>query len=1717
MRELNLFFGVLFMLAMFASQSANAQFTVSGSNGADGTSYTSLTAASSGVFAKINTSSQSGKDIVITVTGSSTTETGATALTGAAGMWTSLKIYTSGTYTVSTASTTTPLIDLNGAKNITIDGRVGQTGSTIALTLTHSDNTSNSSSTIRFINDASNNTIQYCKITGACPSSGAGVILFSTTTGTTGNDNNTVDNCEITSSTARPFNVVYSVGTAAPKENSGNTISNNKIYNFLNTGLASNGIYIGAGSTDWSISGNSFYETTAFNTTVTAIDYSIIKVTNTSGNNFTVSGNYIGGSSTNCGGTWTKTSDPSVNNSFYAISISAGTTTASNVQGNTIQNINWTNTYALTGNNILYGIFLSAGSVNVGTTAGNTIGSSSGTGSVKLTTAFTGSALYGIEITSTGTVDCENNTIGSITTSNSAVGNSTNIYGIHKSGGGTTTISNNLIGSTGTGSSINASNISTTYGQAVYGINSAGSGTVTISGNTIANLKNGTTYQTTGVTGLIDGIMSTGGTNTITNNTVRDLTIGNGNSTALYLASVIGIGLNSTTAVTQTISGNTIYNLSNTLAAFTGNVIGLYYSGSTTPGTVSKNFIYGLSVTGATSTAASIYGIKINAGATTYSNNIISHSGSTKTNIYGIYETGAASNDNSLYFNTVYIGGSVASGATNKSYALYSAVTTNTRIFQNNIFYNARSTVSGASLHYAMYILAAGGTITCDYNDYIASGTGAMLGYFGGDVASKPIVTGQDINSVNINPLFSYAGGTTASNYKPSVTTLTGVAGTGITTDYSGVTRAATPTMGAFEVTPILAPTLISPANNSIDNPILLNLVWSKPQNTILYNVVLATDSIFSNIIINDSTLTDTVKSALGLSNDTKYFWKVRAKNIAGWSAFSSVWNFSTVLPLPAAPTLLTPANNSVDLSVTPALYWNNVTYAASYRVQISTSSAFTATVFDTAGLTVSQITIPGGILTTNTQYYWRVSATNISGTSAYSTVWNFTTAPTIPNVPLLALPASGATNQPTTLTFQWYKAIEQITNNKEQITKNGKDEITSISKYWFEYGTDSTFGIFIARDSSLTDTTKSLTGLSNITKYYWRVKAKNQTGWGGFSSTWNFTTIISSPNAPTLISPANNATGQALALNLVWSKITSATKYNIQLSTDPEFGSFVVNDSTLTDTNKALTSLNNITSYHWRVRSFNIGGWSSFSSAWTFTTIVPIPAVPALSSPANNAMAQPLALTLVWNKPNYATGYHVEFSTDPAFATTIVNDSTLTDSTRAISGLSTLTNYYWRVRAKNVSGWSSFSSNWTFKTIGTASQVVLATPANNAIGQPVNITFNWFKAIGQITNNKEQRTKNGKGGNSPDAISNYWFEYGTDSTFATVIARDSSLTDTTKSLTGLSNITKYYWRVKAKNQTGWGELSSIWNFTTILPIPAAPVLTSPASNSIGVSLTPALVWGSVTYAATYRIQVSADSNFATTAYDTAGVTATTLNVPANKLTGLTKYYWRVNAVNASGTGNWSTLWNFTTVQNLPITLKVYLEGFWDGSTQVSDTVNVYLANSLTPFALVDTAKVVLSATGTASFSFTKVTNGSYYIVVQHRNHLETWSKLPQALTTGITKSYDFTTAATQAFGDNMKQVGSVWVIYGGDANGDGSVDAIDVPIIIAQFGTQGYLAADFNGDQDVNAVDIALFSPNFGVTKVVPTVLMKPVIKTKDFEIKKIEKSEDKLLKKSK
>ena len=66
-----------------------------------------------------------------------------------------------------------------------------------------------------------------------------------------------------------------------------------------------------------------------------------------------------------------------------------------------------------------------------------------------------------------------------------------------------------------------------------------------------------------------------------------------------------------------------------------------------------------------------------------------------------------------------------------------------------------------------IYIASTGGTIACNYNDYWVSGTGGIMGYYGANKTTLPVVTGQDVNSQAADPAFANAGGTAAADYIP--------------------------------------------------------------------------------------------------------------------------------------------------------------------------------------------------------------------------------------------------------------------------------------------------------------------------------------------------------------------------------------------------------------------------------------------------------------------------------------------------------------------------------------------------------------------------------------------------------------------------------------------------------------------------------------------------------------------------------------------------------------------------------------------------------------------------------------------------------------------------------------------------------------------------------------------------------------------------------------
>lgn len=103
------------------------------------------------------------------------------------------------------------------------------------------------------------------------------------------------------------------------------------------------------------------------------------------------------------------------------------------------------------------------------------------------------------------------------------------------------------------------------------------------------------------------------------------------------------------------------------------------------------------------------------------------------------------------------------------------------------------------------------------------------------------------------------------------------------------------------------------------------------------------------------------------------------------------LYTIFTTATIPAAPTLLSPTNGATGVSTSPTLSWNASSGATSYRLQVSTSSAFSTLTIDQSGITTTSLAISG--LASGTIYYWRVNATNSAGTSDWSSVWSFTTA----------------------------------------------------------------------------------------------------------------------------------------------------------------------------------------------------------------------------------------------------------------------------------------------------------------------------------------------------------------------------------------------------------------------------------------------------------------------------------------------------------------------------------------------------------------------------------------------------------------------------------------------------------------------------------------------------------------------------------------------------
>ena len=192
-------------------------------------------------------------------------------------------------------------------------------------------------------------------------------------------------------------------------------------------------------------------------------------------------------------------------------------------------------------------------------------------------------------------------------------------------------------------------------------------------------------------------------------------------------------------------------------------------------------------------------------------------------------------------------------------------------------------------------------------------------------------------------------------------------------------------------------------------------------------------------------------------------------------------------------------------------------------------------------------------------------------------------------------------------------------------------------------------------------------------------------------------------------------------------------------------------------------------------------------------------------------------------------------------------------------------------------------------------------------------------------------------------------------------------------------------------------------------------------------------------------------------------------------------------------------------VQNCQVQLQLnlFLEGFYTGGGLMdnsgaggclfvnnisgnitdADTVFVSAMNAASPHEEVDRQIGILKTNGdvTVTFGAAVVLNNNYFLKINHRNSIETWSANPVQLTAST--YYSFSASVTQAYGSNEKLTfdNLYAAIYSGDINQDCAVDGSDFLDFDgpAQVGAGGYDVADLNGDGAVDGSDFLVFDPN--------------------------------------
>ena len=428
-------------------------------------------------------------------------------------------------------------------------------------------------------------------------------------------------------------------------------------------------------------------------------------------------------------------------------------------------------------------------------------------------------------------------------------------------------------------------------------------------------------------------------------------------------------------------------------------------------------------------------------------------------------------------------------------------------------------------------------------------------------------------------------------------------------------------------------------------------LTWDAVDGATSYRVYRATSQNGPYRLLGSVTTTTYVNT--GAKDGVTYYYMVTAVNDSGESAFSNTVSGQNkaVTPKPAAPVVK--IGNSAT-SGKPMLTWNAVSGATSYKVYRATSQNGTYSLLGSVTTTTYVNTGAKDGVT----YYYKVTAVNDSGESAYSNIVSGQNKAVTPK------PAAPVV-----------KIGHSASSGKPMLTWNAVSGATSYKVY----RATSQNGTYSLLDT-VTTTSYINTGAKDGVTYYYKVKAVNSAGESAYSNTVSgqSKSVTPKPSAPVVKIGHSATSGKPM---LTWNAVDGAASYKVYRATAKNGAYSVINTTkalTYTNTGAALG-----TTYYYKVEALDAAGKSL-----GFSDVVEGKVAPVLAVGYSSVSGKP---QLTWKAVPGATEYQVYRSTQQNSGYTKINTTTATSYVN--TGAKANTTYYYKIVAVKGTAVSDFSN----------------------------------------------------------------------------------------------------------------------------------------------------------------------------------------------------------------------------------------------------------------------------------------------------------------------------------------------------------------------------------------------------------------------------------------